>query len=87
MRCTPFFRTMISLPAGLAHMKVWRFLAFTMVGTAAWNALLILGGAALARYLEEYESAFGWAILGFVALTVIAYLWRVFTWTPRAERD
>lgn len=87
LRCTPFFRTMISLPAGLAHMNVWRFLVFTFVGTAAWNALLILGGAALARYLEDYEHAFGWVILGIVGLAVVAYVWRVFTWTPRAGQD
>lgn len=86
LRCAPFFRTMISLPAGLAHMNVWRFLAFTFVGTAVWNALLILGGATLARYLEEYEHVFGWVVLGLIGLALAAYLWRVFTWTPRAER-
>lgn len=87
LRCTPIFRTMISLPAGLAHMSVWRFLAFTFVGAGLWNALLVLGGAALARYLEEYEHAFGWIVIGIVALTVAGYLWRVSTWTPRSERE
>ena len=87
LRCTPIFRTIISLPAGLAHMSVWRFLAFTFVGTAAWNALLVLGGRALARYLEEYEHVVGWIVLGVVALTLGAYLWRVISWTPPSERS
>ena len=39
---------MISLPAGLAHMPVGRFLLFTAAGSAIWNVLLILGGKALA---------------------------------------
>ena len=29
LRFSPFLRTMISLPAGLTHMKHWKFLAFT----------------------------------------------------------
>ena len=35
LRFSPFLRTMISLPAGLAHMKAWKFLLFTFVG--AWT--------------------------------------------------
>jgi membrane protein DedA with SNARE-associated domain len=86
LRCSPFLRTMISLPAGLAHMGVWRFLAFTFVGSAAWNVLLIFGGTVLAGYLGDYEAAVGWAITGLVALTILAYLWRVLTWKPRERR-
>lgn len=87
LRWVPIFRTIISLPAGLAHMKVWRFLAFTFVGTAVWNVLLVAGGTAVGRYLDEYEHVVGWIIVGFVVLTVVGYLWRVFTWTPREERN
>jgi len=86
LRWVPIFRTIISLPAGLAHMNIWRFLAFTFVGTAVWNVLLVAGGTAVGRYLEEYEHIVDWVILGFVVLTVAGYLWRVFTWTPREER-
>ena len=50
MRFSPFLRTMISLPAGLSHMKHWRFLAFTFAGAAVWNTLLIHGGRMLARF-------------------------------------
>ena len=87
LRFSPFMRTMISLPAGLAHMSLWRFLVFTTAGSAIWNAALVLGGQYLARYLADYEAAFGWAILGLVALAVVAYVWRVLTWKPRAARE
>jgi membrane protein DedA with SNARE-associated domain len=83
LRFSPFMRTLISLPAGLAHMSVWRFLAFTTAGAAVWNALLIYGGTVLARYLKEYEAAMGWVIGGLVGLALVAYLWRVMTWKPR----
>jgi membrane protein DedA with SNARE-associated domain len=80
-------RTLISLPAGLAHMNVWRFLAFTLAGSAIWNALLIFGGTILARYLKEYEAVMGWVVLGLVALAVAGYIFRVLTWKPRVSRD
>jgi membrane protein DedA with SNARE-associated domain len=83
LRFSPFMRTLISLPAGLAHMGVWRFLAFTFAGSAIWNALLIYGGTMLARYLDEYEAVMGWVVVGLVALALVAYVWRILTWKPR----
>ena len=85
-RFTPIFRTMISLPAGLAHMGVWRFLAFTFAGAFIWNLLLVEGGRRLADWLEESQHILGWIILGFIGLALIGYLWRVVTWTPRDKR-
>lgn len=86
LRFSPFMRTIISLPAGLAHMSLWRFLLFTALGSAIWNALLILGGKMLARYLQEYEAVVGWTIVGLIALGLVGYIYRVMTWKPRAER-
>lgn len=85
-RFTPIFRTMISLPAGLAHMGVWRFLAFTFAGAFIWNLLLVEGGRRLADWLEESQQILGWLILGFIGLALIGYLWRVVTWKPRDKR-
>lgn len=87
LRFSPFMRTIISLPAGLAHMSLWRFLLFTAAGSAIWNALLIYGGSFLARYLEEYEVLASWVIIGLIALAVAGYIYRVLTWKPRALRD
>jgi len=86
LRFSPFFRTMISLPAGLLHMPVGKFLIFTFLGSAIWNAVLILGGQWLAPVIEKYEGVMTWVILGTIALAIIGYLWRVFTWKPRARR-
>ena len=85
-RFTPIFRTMISLPAGLAHMGVWRFLAFTFAGAFIWNLLLVEGGRRLADWLEESQHILGWIILGFIGLALVGYLWRVGTWKPRDKR-
>ena len=71
LRFFPVMRTMISLPAGLAHMKLWKFLVFTTAGAAIWNAILIYG----TRWL-----------VGSLLLAVAGYGWRLYTWKPRAER-
>lgn len=83
LRFSPFLRTMISLPAGLAHMKHGKFLAFTFFGAAIWNAALIQGGSWLARYLEEAQEWLNWIIIGSIAFGVAMYVWRVATWKPR----
>jgi membrane protein DedA with SNARE-associated domain len=82
MRFSPFLRTMISLPAGLSHMKTWRFLLFTAAGAAVWNALLIEGGRRLAPYLHRYEQLASWTMGGLIAAIVLFYLYRVMTWKP-----
>jgi membrane protein DedA with SNARE-associated domain len=85
LRFSPFLRTMISLPAGLAHMGHGRFLAFTFAGAAIWNTALILGGRWLERYLAEAEGWMNGLVIGGIAIGVVAYFWRVATWKPRVR--
>ncbi len=87
LRFSPFLRTMISLPAGLAQMGHWRFLIFTFAGSAIWNTMLIQGGRLLAYYLDETKQWMGWLILALIVIAIIAYIRRVMTWKPRAERE
>ncbi|AKH41571.1 membrane protein DedA with SNARE-associated domain [Altererythrobacter atlanticus] len=87
LRFSPFLRTIVSLPAGLAHMPVWRFLLFTFAGSAIWNAILVEGGRRLAPLIEKYESWASWSVIGLIALMLVWYIWRVITWTPREKKD
>ena len=80
MRFSPFLRTMISLPAGLSHMKHWKFLAFTFAGAAVWNTLLIYGGKWLAAYFDAMHEVASGVIIGLVVVAVAAWLWRVWRW-------
>lgn len=82
MRFSPFLRTFISLPAGLAHMKHLKFLAFTFAGAGVWNVLLIWVGEWAAQYLDRIGKWFGWAMIGLIAAILIAYAWRIATWKP-----
>ena len=86
LRATPVMRTMISLPAGLAHMNKLKFCLFTAAGAALWNVLLILGTQWLARTFAETDYIVSGVIIAIVVLSVIGYLWRLATWKPRAKR-
>lgn len=46
-RLVPLLRSLISIPAGMAHMKFLLFLFLTGIGTLAWNIVLVNLGAAV----------------------------------------
>lgn len=82
LRFSPLLRTIVSLPAGLARMGVWRFSLFTFLGSLIWNGLLILGGRALAGVIKEYETLAGYGIAALVLAGVAVYVYRFVTWKP-----
>lgn len=86
LRFSPFLRTIISLPAGLARMKLWRFVLFTFLGSLVWNAALLFGGKMLAGLMTEYETVASWLVAGAIGLGVLWYAYRVATWKPRSQR-
>ena len=58
-RLVPGVRSLVSIPAGLSEMPVWRFVALTTIGSATWNALLIGAGWALGDRWGELETIIG----------------------------
>ena len=80
-------RTIVSLPAGLAHMNVWKFLIFTALGAAIWNTLLIAGATLLAGFVKDFEVWVGigtWVLIGAM---LVGYVFRVVTWKPRDREE
>ncbi len=84
-RFSPFMRTFISLPAGLAHMPLGRFLAVTFVGSLIWNGLLIKGAQLLGNAFAQSQEVLVWGMIALVAAGLVIYLWRVITWKPRVK--
>lgn len=82
-RFLPTFRTMISLPAGMTRMGLPRFLIATFAGSAIWNAVLAYAGLLLGSRFGDVQDYVGPVAVGMTAIMVIAYLYRVATWTPR----
>ena len=58
-RLIPGVRSLVSVPAGLSEMPVWRFLAATTAGTLAWNAALLGAGALLGAQYDRVEGYVG----------------------------
>lgn len=83
VRFSPLLRTLISLPAGLAHMGRGKFLVYTLAGTTIWNIMLIGAGYYLGTNFDELERFTGPVALLTGLAMVAVYVWRVFTWKPR----
>lgn len=49
-RVLPGIRQLISIPAGLAKMSFWKFIAYTTIGAGIWNSIL----ATLGWYLHSF---------------------------------
>ena len=85
-RFLPTFRTMISLPAGMAKMPHWRFALATFTGSAIWNGVLAGAGYYLGRNFDRLDAYVGPAAVALTVAIVLGYCYRVLTWKPRAER-
>ncbi|MBR0553415.1 DedA family protein [Stakelama marina] len=81
-RFLPTFRTMISLPAGLARMPIWKFLVWTTAGSAIWNGFLAWAGLYLGRNFTQIDNYIGPVSIGTVVLVAAWYFYRVLTWRP-----
>ena len=84
-RFMPSFRTIISLPAGMAKMPRWRFLVATSAGTTIWNIILAGAGILLDRNFEQLDRYVGPLAIATMVAVLGYYLYRVATWKPREE--
>lgn len=83
-RLVPGVRQLISIPAGLANMKMGPFLLYTTLGAGVWNVVLAIIGYAIYKtfpmiktpedvvtYAEKYSHEIGYVILGLVAVGIV----------------
>lgn len=76
-RLVPIVRSVISLPAGLERMPLWRFVIFTTAGSAIWNFLLIGGGWYLGERWEDIRpwiSRYEIVVIVVVAVAFLAFV-------------
>ena len=70
-RLVPVVRQLISIPAGIARMRMLPFMVFTSLGAAIWNVVLaVVGVAAHGQQdaINEYSRELSWTILVCAAL-------------------
>ncbi len=78
-RVLPVLRTFISLPAGVAKMKLPKFIAYTVVGCFIWSIVLTQIGVVLGnnwKSLQVYFHKFDIVIVIAGVLVVGWYVWR-----------
>ena len=56
-RLVPAVRQLISIPAGLAGMRIDKFLLYTTLGAGVWNSVLALIGWGIFRYSDVKTTA------------------------------
>jgi membrane protein DedA with SNARE-associated domain len=88
-RLLPVVRHLISIPAGMARMRLGRFVAFTALGASVWCAVLVYIGWFLGRHetvlragvVEAYSTQAVLYMLPILVLLLVGYV----AWHRRRE--
>ena len=76
-RMIPIFRSLISIPAGITRMPLWRFVLLTATGSLIWNSIFVLSGFFLGEswhIVERYADILQYVVIGVAALAVAWFL-------------
>ena len=80
----PAIRQLISIPAGLAKMKLSTFLLYTTLGAGIWNTVLATAGFyfqkampldVLMGKVTEYNDVFTYIVFGIIGLIVLYFIY------------
>ncbi|MBG0718492.1 DedA family protein [Microbacterium sp. 2C] len=85
-RMLPIFRSLISIPAGVVLMPLWRFGLLTLAGSLIWNSVFVLSGFFLGEQwhiVEEYAGVLQYAV---IAAAAGALVWFTVTRVRRLRR-
>jgi membrane protein DedA with SNARE-associated domain len=68
----PLIRTLVPFPAGIAEMKLWKFIAFSLVGIVIWDTFLVYVGYLVGTRVRTISLALDGAFtqIGIVAIIV-----------------
>jgi membrane protein DedA with SNARE-associated domain len=87
-RLIPAVRQLISIPAGLARMRIGKFILFTSLGAGVWKAVLTIIGWSLAKVpgiqtkeqllerVSEYSHVIGYSILAVVVVVLAVLIYK-----------
>ncbi|KAA1039612.1 DedA family protein [Macrococcus equipercicus] len=79
-RFVPVVRSLISIPAGMNHMKLIPFIIYSALGTLIWNGALIYSGVRLGENWEQLLHLFDtyshvlYVVIGIMIMISIVYL-------------
>jgi membrane protein DedA with SNARE-associated domain len=73
----PLFRSLISLPAGVERMPIWRFLALTTLSSLVWNSGFVVAGYLLGanwQVVDDYAGILQNVVIGIVATAIVVFV-------------
>ncbi|GAA1637140.1 DedA family protein [Microbacterium flavum] len=73
-RMLPIFRSLISIPAGVVRMPLWRFGLLTLAGSLIWNSVFVLSGYFLGaqwHIVEEYAGILQYVVIGVAGAALV----------------
>lgn len=76
-RMVPIFRSLISIPAGVTRMPLWKFGLLTVAGSALWNTVFVLAGFFLGEawpVIERYADILQYVVIAAVVIGVAWFL-------------
>jgi membrane protein DedA with SNARE-associated domain len=85
-RMVPLARSVVSIPAGMSEMPVWRFALLTASGSAVWNALLIGAGWILGENWVRVTGVIG-SLSNMVLVIVVVGVVSLGVWWWRRRRQ
>ena len=80
-RMIPIFRSLISIPAGITRMPLWKFGLLTAAGSVIWNSIFVVAGFLLGEawpVVEQYAEILQYVV---IAGTVGGVSWFVYSRT------
>ena len=86
-RFIPVVRSVVSIPAGVARMRLAPFVVLTALGSGIWNAVFVVAGYQLGsrwRTVGEYSDVLNWAV---TAAIVLGLAWAAARRVARRRRE
>jgi membrane protein DedA with SNARE-associated domain len=72
---------MISIPAGLGKMNIWKFIIYTVLGAGLWNSFLTYVGFKLKQNWTEvmkYSHIIDIVVVGVLGIAFLYYVYKIY---------
>ncbi|MHA7293745.1 DedA family protein [Arthrobacter sp. HLT1-21] len=83
-RMIPLFRSLVSIPAGIERMSLWKFVVLTTAGSLIWNCIFVMAGFYLGEnwhlveaYADVFQKIVIAAVILFVGYLVVSRVLRI----------